>query len=190
MNEYETDRQLVRRLLDGQSEGWREFVETYQELVYSRVKFSLRLYSTRYDQTDVEDLTAEVFAKLLENDCRALKNFAGRCRLATWLTVIARRRTIKWLRRKESSRNLADVKESELVDGGVDVQETVSREETSEMFRHLAALEERDQQLLRLFYLEEKSYQEISEILGMAINSIGPSLHRARSRLKSRMRAS
>ncbi|GIS58596.1 MAG: hypothetical protein CM1200mP2_08210 [Planctomycetaceae bacterium] len=45
-------------------------------------------------------------------------------------------------------------------------------------------LDERDAGVVRLFHLEGRSYSEISQVLGLAENSIGPTLARARGRLK------
>ena len=42
--------------------------------------------------------------------------------------------------------------------------------------------------VLRLFYLDGKSYREISERMGRPINSIGPMIARARNMLKNSSR--
>ena len=40
---------------------------------------------------------------------------------------------------------------------------------------------------VRMFHLEGKNYQEISTVVGLPVNSIGPLLSRARSRLRLRL---
>ena len=53
-----------------------------------------------------------------------------------------------------------------------------------EIDRMLKQLDEREAQLVRLYHLEGKSYREISQILGISENSVGPSLYRVREKLR------
>ena len=48
----------------------------------------------------------------------------------------------------------------------------------------LGGLQDTEAQVVRLFHLEGKSYQEISSAIGMPENSIGPILSRARNKLR------
>ena len=50
----------------------------------------------------------------------------------------------------------------------------------------LAELPPVEAAIVKLFYLEQKQYKEISAELNIPENSIGPILHRARQRLKNR----
>ena len=52
------------------------------------------------------------------------------------------------------------------------------------MQRLLGGLQGAEAQVVRLFHLEGKSYQEISVAVGMPENSIGPILSRARSKMR------
>ena len=53
-----------------------------------------------------------------------------------------------------------------------------------EVQRLLGSLQGTEAQVVRLFHLEGKSYQEISTAVGMPENSIGPILSRARDKLR------
>jgi DNA-directed RNA polymerase specialized sigma24 family protein len=55
------------------------------------------------------------------------------------------------------------------------------REEVELMLR---GLEETEARLVRLHHLEARSYGEISRLTGMPLGSIGPSLARARQKMK------
>ena len=50
--------------------------------------------------------------------------------------------------------------------------------------RMLSGLGRQEADVVRMFHLEGKSYREISQVLGIAENSIGPTLHRARHKLR------
>ena len=50
----------------------------------------------------------------------------------------------------------------------------------------LDGLNEPEAKVVRMFHLEGKSYSEISTQVGMPENSIGPTLSRARSKMRAR----
>jgi RNA polymerase sigma-70 factor (ECF subfamily) len=60
----------------------------------------------------------------------------------------------------------------------------VGLEGLEEIQRMLRRLPTRERQVVRLFYLEGRSYEEISTELGIPVNSIGPILSRARKVLR------
>jgi RNA polymerase sigma-70 factor (ECF subfamily) len=53
-----------------------------------------------------------------------------------------------------------------------------------EVERLLEDLQDSEARVVRLFHLEGKSYQEISQTVGVPENSIGPILSRARSKMR------
>ena len=54
-----------------------------------------------------------------------------------------------------------------------------------EVERLLRTLHGREADVIRMYHLEGKTYQEISTSVGMPENSIGPTLSRARAKLRS-----
>ena len=66
-------------------------MERYQAVVYSGARRTAQSCQILLEQSDLEDITAEVFASIVANDYAALRRFEGRSRLSTWLTVLARR---------------------------------------------------------------------------------------------------
>ena len=59
-------------------------------------------------------------------------------------------------------------------------------EDREEVARLLKELPPREADVVRQFHLEGKSYREISASLGIPENSIGPTLNRARDRMRQR----
>ena len=53
-----------------------------------------------------------------------------------------------------------------------------------EVQRLLGGLQGTEAQVVRMYHLEGKSYQEISSAVGMPENSIGPILSRARNKMR------
>ncbi|MCH2596110.1 MAG: sigma-70 family RNA polymerase sigma factor [Pirellulales bacterium] len=128
-----------------------------------------------------EDLAAEVMRTSVDNDFAVLRRFRGKSSLATYLTVISRRIVVRKLIANRSATSLGDVAESSLAQDS-DVEARLTNKE--EVERLLAQLEGSEAQVVRLYHLEGRTYQEISRISGMPANSVGPMLSRIRTRLR------
>ena len=64
-------------------------------------------------------------------------------------------------------------------------QETAARiENQEEVQKLLLRLDPKEASVVRMYHLEGKSYQEISKVVGMSENSIGPVLSRARDKMR------
>jgi RNA polymerase sigma-70 factor (ECF subfamily) len=59
-------------------------------------------------------------------------------------------------------------------------------EDREEVGRLLGQLQGPEAAVVRMYHLEGKSYQEISNTVGMPENSVGPMLSRARAKLRRR----
>jgi RNA polymerase sigma-70 factor (ECF subfamily) len=57
-------------------------------------------------------------------------------------------------------------------------------EQLEEVEKLLRKLPSRERKVVRLYYLEGRSYEEISTELNIPVNSIGPILSRARKKLR------
>jgi RNA polymerase sigma-70 factor (ECF subfamily) len=128
-------------------------------------------------------LAADVFLAIVNNDFAILRRFRGDSSLATYLTVIARRIVIRELLQRKPPFSLQEVPESATVDEVVpSPEERISSRE--EVERLLGTLKGPEADVVRMYHLEGKTYQEISTRIGMPENSIGPTLSRARAKLR------
>lgn len=79
------DQELVDLCLQGDEEAWSALSDLIQRLIGG-------LTATRWlDTGGQEDVAQEVLAELLHDQCRALRQFAGRSRLSTYLATIVLR---------------------------------------------------------------------------------------------------
>lgn len=183
MSRPDDDLQLVRRLLAHDGEAWRTFVERFERLILARVTATARECRVDLQRSDAEDLVADVLSALLANDMASLRRFEGRSRLSTWLAVVARRVTLKRMRR---DRSVPLMGEAESRAAGV-VEDLVAAEEAERLEGGLDELVDRDRALLRMIYEEGLSHREVARRLDVSPNSIGPLLQRARARLRERL---
>jgi len=130
------------------------------------------------DPALAEDIAQEVFVRIW----KALPGFRGQSSLSTWIYAITRNACLTALKagstKKESSLaepSVARAAEKRGIEpathAGIDV------------LRHLRELPEKYQQVLRLYYLEEKSYEEVSRMLEWPMGTVKTNLHRARKEL-------
>jgi RNA polymerase sigma-70 factor (ECF subfamily) len=191
---WQSDLELVRRLIGREAGAWSAFVSEYQGLVFSRVLHVVGEWRRCLDRSDVEDLVADVFTKLVAHDFATLRGFQGRSSLTTWLTVITRRICWQALSRPKIERPASQHgSDFDLQTVALTRDDALGRMIRSEDESRLAAamerLTERHRELLRLFYVEGLSYQEIGVQMQMPTNSIGPTLQRAQQKLKELMEA-
>lgn len=175
----ETDRDLIDRCLARRPRAWENFVDRFTGLVIHVVNYTARSRSIILSSADREDLVADVFLAIVDDDFLVLRRFRGRSSLATYLTVIARRVVVRRLVDSRSSNSGAALHDSP--DNHRDEERIADREEIEHLLDHLDGSEAA---IVRMYHLEGKTYQEISRVTGMPANSVGPLLSRARAKLR------
>ena len=186
---HNEDYLFVQKLLAGGSADWGHFVDRYQRVVLARLRGISQERRRPLRTTDVEDLCAEVFKSLIENKYSSLRRFRGDSSLATWLSVVAGNQCRKYLNRKSNQVVLSLDEQRDTVSGHIDADancaETLMRQEDWEhLMVALNELNRSDQRAITMFYMQEKSYRDISDKLGISINSVGPKLNSAIKKLR------
>jgi RNA polymerase sigma-70 factor (ECF subfamily) len=179
------DRDLLRRCLAHQPGAWNDFVDRFLGLVYHVIHHTAHLRSAPLRPEDIEDLAAEVLLQLVANDYAVLRQFRGASSLATYLTVVARRSCVQELARRQAAREVQPPAGAGL--GAVEAEEppgSQGLESLEEVEKLLGKLPARQREVVRLYYIEGRTYEEISTELNLPINSIGPILSRARKFLR------
>ncbi len=180
-----TDRELIRRCLTRQTGAWNDFVDRFLGLVYHVIHHSAHLRSTPLRPEDVEDLAAEVMLQIVANDYAVLRQFRGASSLATYLTVIARRLCVQELAKRGAARDVQPASDEGLHEAEAEEPAGAKGlESLEEVEKLLGKLPAREREVVRLYYIEGRNYEEISTELGLPINSIGPILSRARKKLR------
>jgi RNA polymerase sigma-70 factor, ECF subfamily len=177
------DRQLLQRCLARQPHAWEDFVDRFLGLVVHVISHTSTSRSIAVSQHDLEDFSAEVFMAILADDYAVLRRFRGQSSLATYLTVVARRIVVKELLRRRIVANQAETGDiQDVEDQTAAAEERLSNED--EVQRLLGELDGDEADIVRLYHLEGKSYLEISRQMGLPENSIGPTLSRARAKMR------
>ena len=186
------DLALVQRVKDGDESAFAEILDLYQGRVFRLVR---RIWQREIETA--EDLTQEVFLRVF----RGIFRFEGTSAFSTWLHRIAVNVCITEIRsRKALKRDRPTFSlDAPVAGGGEENPLRIEPEarafdpgeqmETREMFEAcrnaIEGLPSMWRMILQLRDLEEKSYEEISEILDLPIGTVRSRLHRARARVRS-----
>lgn len=180
------DRDLIKRCLAKERGSWNDFVDRYLSLIYHVIGYTAHLRSYRLSPEDTEDVAAEVLLKFVSDDFKLLRQFRGNASFATYLTVIARRIAVVELARRQQVKD--SIRRGDVVSAGVELDDAPvaqkgmeSLEEVDKLLRRLGG---REREIVRLYYLEGRTYEEISTSVDMPVNSIGAVLSRARKKLR------
>lgn len=182
----------VSRAQKGDLAAFGELVARYQDRVFNAC---LRMAGNR---EDAEDLTQEAFVRAF----RAIDRFDGRARFYTWVFRIGMNLAISAKRgskRKATySLEAAGRGQDDRADGslrerlagdGPGPQDAASSHEQQEMvLAALADLEETQRAIIVLKDIESLDYQEIADVLEVAVGTVKSRLHRARMALREKLR--
>ena len=176
---------LVDRCVGGSERAFADLVDRYKLMVYNLVD---RIVC---DQDATDDLAQEVFIKVH----RGLPAFRGDAKLSTWIYRIAYRTCLEELKAPRSRQRFVPIQE-EAGDpdsvalgvslGGPDVElERVGLR--GDLEHWMAELSPQHRSALTLYYLRERRYQEIAEIMNLPEGTVKTYLHRAKQYLRKRM---
>lgn len=176
----EIDRNLLQRCLARKPRSWEDFCDRFLGLVVHVINHSAQSRSIRLSPEDREDLAAEVFLNLIKEDFAVLRRFRGDSSLATYLTVVSRRIIVRELLKRKATAPLAGA--GSAASNGTSPEDRMSNRDEVEQL--LGQLNGSEAEVVRLYHLEGKTYREISQTVGVAENTIGPTLSRARDKMR------
>ena len=154
-------------------------------LVVHVVNHSAQARSIRLSSQDRDDLCAEVFLAIVRDDFALLRRFRGQSSLATYLTVVSRRIVVRHLIDHKGPARLQDMADVAAGAGnGSSANIEALLADRDEVERLLERLEPQEAEAIRMYHLEGKSYADIAAALGLAENSVGPTLSRARDKIR------
>lgn len=145
-------------------------VEEHKRIIY-KVCY---VYAT--DKENLNDLYQEVVINLW----KAYPRFRGECAASTWIYRIGLNTCISFFRKSKSRPEVVPIT-VDLEAFADEEDKTVSLRELYRMINSLGQLE----RALILLWLEERSYQEIADIIGISKNNVAVRLNRIREKLRA-----
>lgn len=156
-------------------ELYRELVERYQNKIIKYVSYLIN------DKNQALDVAQEVFLKAFIN----LWDFNPNLKFSSWLYRIAHNEAINFIKKYKKEVFFEPERMPEVEDDKSNILENLKNKELTELIsRGLKDLPLSYREPLALYYLEEKSYLEISDILRLPINTVGVNILRGKEKLR------
>lgn len=178
------DLKLVARCQRGEVAAFNALFARHSPWVFN---LALRLTG---NPDDAQDMTQEAFVRAY----RAIARYHGRAAFTTWLYRVAVNVCLDEIKRRGrrpvalSSLLGEDDPLPEADDSSVNLhQELQTRERRRALLQAIYALPPKHRQVLVLYELEGRSYEEISELLGLNLGTVKSRLNRARLALRQRL---
>ncbi|MGB5820965.1 MAG: sigma-70 family RNA polymerase sigma factor [Saonia sp.] len=136
--------------------------------------------STLYtnSEVDAKDLRQEMIYQLW----RSFDTFKGKSKRSTWMYRVALNTAMVQLKKKKRQVIGVEIDEEQLQK--IDIKDTVEEEQIIKLYETIKQLNQLDRAIIML-YLEEKSHEEIAEIIGLSTTNVGTRIGRIKNKLKS-----
>lgn len=135
---------------------------------------------------DCQDLAQEILLQVW----RSLPQFQGRASASTWFYRVALNTALDWHRKehRRQERQQAILAIEDLSVAGLDSsQQLVQREVVERLYAAIRQLPKTDAALI-LLYLDDQSYRQMAEVLGISQSNVGVKLNRAKKALGELMK--
>jgi len=176
MMDSKTDEEIVEMTREGEPEAYTELVRRYQDKL-------LRYTGSIIKNNEMaEDAVQNTFIKAYEN----LQGFNTGKKFSSWIYRIAHNEAVNKIKKNErkSPVSLKDLFE-EFLESKVNIEQEYEKKELDKNVRRcLQKLPIKYADVLALFYIENKSYEEISDILRIPTGTVGTRINRGKNKLK------
>lgn len=177
--EYSSDEELLKHYKQtGNKELFADLFKKHVSVVYGSCLFYLQ------DKDEAQDATMQLFEKLmLDVNNREIDNFKG------WLSFVVRNHCISIIRKNKSqSKNIKSYYEFEYEAPNSYTEEKINSVSDDEMLINmqlcLPKLKENQRLCVELFYLKNKSYQDIATQTSFTLNEIKSYIQNGKRNLK------
>jgi RNA polymerase sigma-70 factor (ECF subfamily) len=157
----------IASLLEGgrRTEAFEALLAAYQDKVFRLC------YSMLGDRAQAEDSAQESFLRIW----KSMERYRGQSALGTWIFSIARNVCLTAIA-KRAARRSAPIEEA-----GLATPQRPDRQ--PDIVRMVGQLPDNYRQVVMLFYMEDRSYEEVARLLDLPVGTVKTHLHRARQQL-------
>ncbi len=130
-----------------------------------------------HNKEDKEDLFQDIVLQLW----RAYPSFKGQAKVSTWIYRVAINNAITRLRKETRREKYTGLDEEAFL---VAAEEDHSGERLGQMYQAIKKLSEVDR-AVTLLYMDNCSYKDISDIMGLSESNVGFKLNKIKTKLRS-----
>jgi RNA polymerase sigma factor (sigma-70 family) len=175
--ETNKDEYYIREILNGDPGSFSHLVEKYKDLAFH---VSLKILLNR---EEAEEAAQDAFLKAY----RALPSFKGGAAFKTWFYRIIYNNAISRLRSSQNRKDIS-IEDIQISDNEVEETETALGRLSSEERQHylqiaLNKMTPESRSLLMMFYFDQLSVTEITEVTNLTESNVKVKIHRGRKKL-------
>jgi RNA polymerase sigma-70 factor (ECF subfamily) len=181
-----TEDDLIARARQGDGFAWNKLIDPYRSVVEQRIRKLCQENRDLFPEGDEDSLVQEVLLRAF----RGLANFRGDSAFSMWLFRIVSNTFLEEKRRRLREK-LRVVSYEQLVErgwerrGGVNPEEVYLKKEQAEIVRGaVSRLPDHLSVVVVLYYFQDKSTDEIAQILEIPRNTVISRLSAARKKLR------
>ncbi|NWG26956.1 MAG: RNA polymerase sigma factor [Ignavibacteriaceae bacterium] len=171
-----SDREIIESVLKGNSADFVFIIDRYKNKAFSMLKRMLK------NNEDAEELLQDCFLKAYNK----LKSFKFESKFSTWFYRIVYNTALTKLsgKKRQIENDMADIDEFHNIQSKYSADEFIEYDLSDTVRKIVNELPEKNAAIITLFYLEEMTCEEISDVLKITINNVKVLLHRSRNLLK------
>lgn len=177
----EEEKKWIEEVRAGNMQAFTKIIDKYKNQLFATV---LRMTK---NPEDAQDLVQEAFIKVYEQ----LNKYDFKGSFSSWLYRVTINHCLDELRKKRYQ-----VEHITFNEKGIDSSEEnepeivfLKKEKSRQLEKLIASLPEDERMIILLRYANERSYEEISELLHIPLSTVRNKLHRAKKKLRKIVQA-
>lgn len=170
--------EIVVRVQRGESERFACIVDVYQQQLF---RYCCRLLG---NQQDAEDAVQDIMVKAYQS----IRRYKATVSFSAWLYRVAGNHCLNLLRRRRVYRQVLQFFSAEPATAGPE-EELAAQWYSYPLEKALAQLTLQERNILVLRALEQRSYEEMSEILNVSANALTKRMRKIKLKVRSTMEA-
>lgn len=180
-----SEKEIISALRAGDARAFENLLDQFQDKVYRSCLSYLP------NPQEAEDIAQEVFVEVYQS----IHKFEAKSSLSTWIYRITANKCLEHLRKKKAKKRLGflqsiiggeieEDKRAYLSDYNHPGAKLEAKEKLALLQKAVESLPDGQRVVITLFYFEQKSQKEISEITDKSISSVESLLFRAKKKLE------
>jgi len=180
--------ELLGRMLLREGAGWREFHRRYDRLIFRCIHKVTGRFRNVVGSEDVREIYCQFLVSLTARDMHKLRRFEPERgnKLGSWIGLLATNTAWDYLRSVARQPACTELSEAESIGSATPnpYERAVDRERLGMVSRALEAFSQKDQDFVRLYYVDGLSPEEIAQEMRISVKTVYSKKHKIRSRLE------
>lgn len=168
----------IQDVLSGDKQAYAHIINKYKNLLYATI---LRMTQ---NQQDAQDLVQEVFIKVYNQ----LDKYDKKGEFSSWLYRVAINHCMDEFRKKRYKMKQVELNGETMVNTRHPEVIYFKKEQSRQLERLIQTLPEDERLIILLRYVNELSYNEISELVGVPLSMVRNKIHRAKKKMRNTLK--